>query len=246
MALFWGALAFAASGSDLHLPSPAPVVDEYGLLSSGEQAQLTTMLENAKANSGVEISVFIASSLRGLEIEQLSIATTDAWKLGTKKDDKGLLLLIAPKEKRMRFEVGDGLQGDFTDAFTGRVLDNTMRPLFREGRYFEGIVASLARLQEKVPLGLDVQAPEVREHSDRPFKKGKVLLIFFFIFFIIMPFFHFLSFLSGGSRNRWRGGGGWGGGGFGGGGFGGGSFGGGSSWGGGGGGFSGGGSSSSW
>jgi uncharacterized protein len=233
-----------AWGNNLNLPPPAPVVDEYGLLSSDETAQLENLLRTAKQNSGVEISVFIPSTLRGREIEDFSIATTDQWKLGRKKEDKAFLITIAPKERKMRIEVGYGLEGELTDAFTRQVLDNTMRPFFREGRYYEGILATLVRLQEKVPLGLDANsAPQVddRSYSGRPHVSLIFLLLLFL--FIGLPILRFLSFLSGGRRRSYWGGG-WGGGGFGGGGGWGSS--GGSSWGGGGGGFGGGGSSSSW
>ncbi|HEY8278362.1 MAG TPA: TPM domain-containing protein [Bdellovibrionota bacterium] len=239
-----------AWGNDLQLPVPAPVVDEFHLLDGSEQSRLDQLVRALKARSGVEVTIYIPSTLRGREIEDFSIAVAEEWKLGRKKEDKGLLIIVAPKERKMRMEVGYGLEGQLTDLYTRRVLDKVMRPLFREGRYYDGIVGSLAAIQEKVPLGL--------EESELP-KEGRKLtqMQAFFIFaililfvFIGLPLLGLFNTVSG--RGRF-GGGGWGGGGWSGGGgssWGGGggwsSGGGGGSWGGGGGGFGGGGSSSSW
>jgi uncharacterized protein len=233
--------------SNLQLPSAAPVVDEFGLLSENERASLSQLLVNAKATSGVEIGVYIPASMRGREIEDFSIAVAEAWQLGRKKEDKGLLLVVAPKERKMRLEVGYGLEGDLTDAYSGRLLDQVMRPFFREGRYFEGIVATLYGIQEKLPLGLD-QAAAPRVSQGREVRlNGWVTLLLIGLFVLMIPIMIFIRILQalgivrpsvyrhyGGGH--WGGGGGWssrGGGGFG-------------SWGGGGGGFGGGGASSSW
>jgi uncharacterized protein len=220
--------------ADLKLPPPQPVVDEANLLSAAEQQKITQILQTIKSQAGVEISVFIASSLREMAIEDFSLAVVEKWKLGEKKTDKGLLFVIAPAERKMRFEVGYGLEGEITDAFSGRVLDNEVRPYFKRGFYYEGILAGLAGIQEKVPLGLEV-----------PKRKGIRIPNWLFLLIVIGLFFFIqLSRVLGFSGYRSRSGH-WGGGYGGGGGFGGGSFGGGS-WGGGGGGFGGGGASSNW
>jgi uncharacterized protein len=138
----------------------------------------------------------------------------------------------------MRFEVGYGLEGDVTDAFSGRVLDNVVKPYFVEGRYGDGILAGIAALQEKVPMGLqEGEAPPARKRGRSQGMPTSVLIFLI----IVMVLFSFVSRLLGFGGRRSRGG-------FllGGGGFGGGGFGGGGSWGGGGGGFGGGGASSSW
>jgi uncharacterized protein len=220
--------------ADLKLPPPQPLVDEVNLLSAAEQQKISQILQTIKSQAGVEISVFIASSLREMAVEDFSLAVVEKWKLGEKKTDKGLLFVIAPAERKMRFEVGYGLEGEITDAFSGRVLDNEVRPYFKQGNYYQGILAGLAGIQEKVPLGLEV-----------PKRKGIRIPNWLFLIIVIGLFFFIqISRVLGfsGYRNRssrW-------GGGFGGGGFGGGSFGGGGSWGGGGGGFGGGGASSNW
>lgn len=237
--LFWAGQAAAWDGG-IDIPPPAPMVDEAGLLPPQDAQYIDRLLRELKKRSGVEISVYVASSLRGRVIEDFSMAVAKQWKLGRKKEDRALLFLIAPKERKMRFEVGYGLEGDITDAYSRRVLDNVVKPYFQSGEYGKGILAGLSAISEKVPLGLkEGEAPEPRRGGGTP--------VIFWILFIAAIFFilltrifgigspHYRSYRSGG----WGGGSGWGGGG----GFG---SGGGSSWGGGGGGFSGGGASSSW
>jgi uncharacterized protein len=232
---FWAGIASAWDGG-MDIPSPAPVVDEAGLLPAQDSQYLDRLLRELKARSGVEISVYIASSLRGRVIEDFSMAVAEQWKLGRKKENRALLFLIAPKERKMRFEVGYGLEGDITDAYSRRVLDNVVKPYFQSGEYGAGILAGLSAISEKVPLGLkEGEAPA-------PKKKGIPILWFLFIGVFIFLFITRLFGISSPHYRSYRRGG-WGGGGWGGGGFG---SGGGSSWGGGGGGFSGGGASSSW
>ncbi len=225
-----------AWGSDLSLPPPAPVVDEFGLLQNSEKAQLESLVREIKQKSGVELTIFIPATLQGREIEDFSIAVAEKWQLGRKKEDKGLLLTIAPKERKMRFEVGYGLEGDLTDLYTRRVLDDVMRPHFRVGQYYEGILGSLAAFQEKIPLGLEQS--QAATFSKPPRRKKSAENILFFIMVVLFVVFSLFGRLMGfGRRSRGGGLGGFGGRG--------GWSGGGSSWGGGGG-FGGGGSSSSW
>lgn len=218
------------------------MVDEAGLLDRADQARVDQLLREIKARSGVEISVFITPSLEDRAIEEYSLAAAEQWKLGRKKEDKALLFLVAPKERQMRFEVGYGLEGDITDAFSGRVLDGVVKPYFAQGRYADGILAGLGALQEKIPLGLN--AGETPPPPARRKKGGGSFLIWILIFlFVVLPFIGRLLGFAPAMRRSHGGFGGWGGGGGFGGGFGGS---GGGSWGGGGGGFGGGGASSSW
>ncbi len=226
----------------------APVTDEVGLLSSGDAERINSWLREIKAQSGVEIAVYVAKSLQGREVADFSLAVAEKWGLGRKKTDKGLLFLIAPKERKMRFEVGYGLEGDITDAFSRRVLDEEVRPRFRDGRYAEGITAAVARVAEKA----GVQG-ELVEAAHEPLLQTRIeglpLWVWLVLAVVVLGFQALLFVLRllgvvSPARVMRRGGwhhhgGGWGGGGFGG-------FGGSGGWGGGGGGFGGGGASSDW
>ena len=170
----------------------------------------------------------------------------------------GSCLLVANKEHKLRIEVGYGLEGDITDAFSARVIRNVLVPAMRAGNAAAGFDQAFALLMQKA-AGEDVAAPEgvaEREPRRRNSSPFGWLVLLFFISPILIPLVLARMRGGGGRGGPWGGGGGWGGGGFGGGGFGGGGFGGGGSWGGGGGGggfsgggggsFGGGGASDSW
>ncbi len=215
----------------------SPVIDELGILSANENRELSEFIQSQK--NLIQIQVWV-TSLEGESIEGLSYRAATKWALGTEKRDNGILFILAPNEKRMRFEVGRGLEGDVPDILAGRILDNIARPQFREGRYYQGIRGSLDQLIVLAAGG--TQAEELKKHLAKPqrSRKGLPAWLTLLIFVFVMGA-GFLQSLMGhrfrGSRNHyWMGGsmGGWGGGGGGGG------------WSGGGGSFGGGGSSSSW
>jgi uncharacterized protein len=237
-------------------PLVAHVNDTANLLSEAARAKLEQKLSDYERTNGRQFALLTIDSLEGDALESFSIRVVEAWKLGKKGKDDGLLLLLVNKERKLRIEVGYGLEGTITDAFSARVNRNVLVPAMRAGNIEAGIDQAFTLLMQKA-AGEDVAAPggaaqgEPRRRSSSPF--GWLVLLFF-ISPILIPLV--LARMRGGGGGRW-GGGGWGGGGFGGGGFGGGGFGGGG-WGGGGGGdgggfsgggggdFGGGGASDSW
>ena len=219
-----------------------PVVDEAHLLNPTERQRITAELEGLNATGKVQMAVLIAASLNDQDIESYALAVAEKWKLGEKKRDNGIILVVAPTERKMRLEVGYGLEGDVPDAYAKRILDDDMLPLFRQRRFADGIRMAIFRVGEH--LKLVEGKPPVRRSNQIPLGRmlpyiplGLIFLVFFASRFAT-PY---------GRRRRggfWDGG--YGGGGFGGGGFGGGGFGGGGGFSGGGGGFGGGGASSGW
>ncbi|MBI3295377.1 MAG: TPM domain-containing protein [Deltaproteobacteria bacterium] len=177
------ALAFSATKVEVPYLSGA-LVDEVGLLSARESAQVTHALEALNATRKAQMAVLIAKSLQGVEIEPFSIAVTDQWKLGGKKSDNGILFVIAPNERKMRFEIGYGLEGDLTDAFSRRLLDNAVRPLFKERRYGDGITAAVALVGEKLGQNLPGVAKPKPDWIPQAIVFGSLGL--FFLFFIMI------------------------------------------------------------
>lgn len=206
----------------------APVVDQMGLLNAQQANQLSSDIAQFKSETSVQLQVLITSSLNNESIEGVAIQVFDKWKLGSEKKDDGLLILIAPNEKKMRIEVGQGLEGSVPDIYAKRITSEILRPYFRTGNYFEGIQQSIATLKEIILKGeAGSLLPEARQKSDIPFW---VLVVGFLSFFFVLgPMMNRMN-----GRSRY--GSGWGGGP---------GFGGGSGWGGGGSGWSGGGGSSS-
>ncbi|MDB5037632.1 MAG: hypothetical protein JWQ35_1160 [Bacteriovoracaceae bacterium] len=228
--LFAFVLLFSASVfAERKIPElSGPVMDEAGFLSPGERQSLYQLLRSFFPK--IQLQIWTIESLDDEPIENLSIRAVDKWKLGTKKEDKGILILVSKKERRMRIEVGQGLEGDIPDALAGRIVDQIMKPAFKAGAYATGFENAAQFIYQKATGG---PAPELQE-TPQP-SEPKINFIFVLIFFGIIGLINFLS------RRR----GYYGGGGFYGGGFGGGSSGGGG-WSGGGGGFSGGGASGDW
>lgn len=234
--IFIGLFCGSLNAAELKIPSlTGPVVDEMRLLNGRENAEVSAMIRELYQTGAAQMSILISSSLQGYDIETYSIKVAEAWKLGKADTDKGLLLVIAPQERKMRLEVGYGLEGDLTDAFSRRLLDQILRPYFRENQFAEGIRQAVFAVSEKLGASLSAQNSAPTATHQGPRKAKSILHLFFLILFIIALLLR--RFLIGpgmGSRH----GGFFGGGGFGGGGS--------SGWGGGGGGFGGGGSSSSW
>ncbi len=237
-----------ATGSARDVPRLAgPVVDEAGVLSRADIGRLDALARAARdldGRRGVQLQYLLVRGLEGEPIEDFSIRVAEAWKLGDATRDDGVLLVVAVDDRKVRIEVGNGVEGQLTDAQASRIIRNVVVPAFRAGRYGDGLyeagVQVLAALGS-LPSGVTPRAASRPAREEGRF--GGLFMAGLIVLFIVSR----IAFGASPFR-RTRGGGGWGGwggGGFGGGGFGGGG-GGGGGWSGGGGGFSGGGASGSW
>jgi uncharacterized protein len=122
-----------------------PVVDEAGLLDAGGRRRLESLSRAAFAQQGekqVQLQYLLVRSLQGDAVEEFSIRVAEKWRIGTKARDNGVLVLVAVEDRKVRIEVGGGLEGGLTDAQAGRIIRNTIAPAFREGRYGEGLYAA--------------------------------------------------------------------------------------------------------
>lgn len=122
------------------------VTDSADVLSAAQEAALEEKLAAFEARKGAQIAVLAVASTAPEEIEQYSIRVVDAWKLGRKGVDDGALLIVAVDDKRLRIEVGRGLEGVLTDLTSNRIIQETITPLFRGGDYAGGINAGVDRM----------------------------------------------------------------------------------------------------
>lgn len=132
---FW--LTFASA---FEVPAlTGPVVDQVGILSPSQSGQIAENLRTIKAQGGAQIQVLIIPSLEGEAIEQVAIQVFDKWKLGDEKKDNGVLFVMATNDRKLRIEVGQGLEGNIPDIIAKRIVSDITRPIFKAGNYFAGI-----------------------------------------------------------------------------------------------------------
>jgi uncharacterized protein len=123
------------------------VIDEAQLFKPEEIQQLDQVIRSIQQTTGAQIGLITLSSLNGDVIENVSIKIAEEWKLGEEKLDNGLLIVIAPVERKMRIEVGYGLEDKVTDFDSSAIIRNTIKPAFKEGAYFVGIKLALNQIE---------------------------------------------------------------------------------------------------
>ena len=131
------------------LPVPtlkARVTDLTQTLSTAQQAQLEQKLAAFEQEKGSQIAVLIVPSTQPEDIAQYSIRVTDAWKLGRKGIGDGVLVLIAKGDRKMRIEVGRGLEGAIPDLYAKRIVSEVLAPHFKQGDFYGGIDAATQKL----------------------------------------------------------------------------------------------------
>jgi uncharacterized protein len=221
-------------------PLTGRVVDDAHVLSPATVSDLTAKLAALEAKTGRQLVVVTLPSLQGYDIEDYGYQLGRAWGIGQKGQNNGILFIIAPNERKVRIEVGYGLEPIITDALSSVILQDAVLPKFRTGDVEGGIVAGTNALIDQLSADPDQAQAHVQAAAESAKPHGVpvgaiITLVILFIVFAglfrgggglgwMLP----MMILSSGNRGGW-GGGGWGGGGGFGGGFsgGGGSFGGG-------------------
>ena len=124
----------------------ARVVDLTGTLTPDQQVALESRLAEFESRKGAQIAVLVVATTRPEEIEQYSIRVVDAWKVGRAAPDDGALLLVAKDDRRLRIEVGRGLEGALTDLVSKRIVADIIAPQFKRGDYAGGIAAGVDQM----------------------------------------------------------------------------------------------------
>ena len=161
LALCW-VLMFASGSLRAELVSvPAllhRVTDLTQTLTSEQQSQLEAKLAAFEQQKGSQIAVLIVPTTTPEAIEQYSIRVVDAWKLGREKPDDGVLVLVAKDDRKMRIEVGYGLEGAIPDLIAKRIITEIMVPSFRQGDFYGGINGAVEQIV-KLISGEQLPAP---------------------------------------------------------------------------------------
>jgi len=161
--------AFSAWADVAVPPLTGRVVDQTGTLSADDIATLTQTLRGLELRKGSQVAVLIVPTTEPETIEQYSIRVAEAWKIGRKKVDDGALLVVAKNDRKLRIEVGYGLEGALTDVTARRIIDEIITPKFKSGDFAGGISAGVDRIVGVVD-GEPLPAPEPQQSfggSDR-------------------------------------------------------------------------------
>ncbi len=223
------ALLAIAPAFAINLPAlTGRVVDQANIIQSYRRVAIEQKLTDLETKSGIQLVVATVNSLEGQDIEPYANELFRKWALGEKKKNNGVLLLVAPNERRVRIEVGYGLEGTLTDALSKVIITNAMTPRFKAGNFSDGISRGVDDIITVLTTDASEwqQRPSLRLDYQQPVDPANwILLAALFVFFILLivsPTFRWLFFnvvlnvlaSSGSSRGSYSGGGYSGGGGF--------------------------------
>jgi len=141
------AAGLAADGLVAVPPLQARVTDLTGTLSPEQAASLEAELAQFEKARGSQIAILLVPGTQPESIEAYSIRVAEAWKLGRKGIDDGILVLVAKNDRKLRIEVGRGLEGAVPDAIAKRIVAETIGPRFKDGDFYGGLKAGVAKLQ---------------------------------------------------------------------------------------------------
>lgn len=174
----------------------SPIIDQTKTLSQEQITAIAKRIQETRTEKSYQIGILMIASLDGYPIEEYSIKVAREWGIGEKDKNNGILLLIAKDDRRMRIEVGSGLEGDLTDLQSSHVIDDVIAPEFKEGNYYQGIYK-----------GVESMSALVQGQSD-PHEAGsegilEIILSFGWVAFLGLMW---LGSILGRSKSWWAGG----------------------------------------
>jgi uncharacterized protein len=179
--------AVAAHAEPKFPPLTGRIVDEARILSAADKAELETTLRELEGKSSDQIVIYTAPSLQGYEIEELGYRLGRFWKIGQQGVNNGIVLIIAPNERKVRIEVGRGLEPLMTDSMSSTIIQNTILPGFRRGDFPGGIKAGVRDIKD-VLLG-DAEEVKKRARALKPRSDDATDIVPLIIFGLIFAFF---------------------------------------------------------
>jgi uncharacterized protein len=172
----------------LNVPKLQGYVNDYAHMISGpKRAKLEEELRSFEQSDSTQLVILTIPSLEGESLEDFSIKVVESWKLGQARKDNGILLFVSRDDRKMRIEVGRGLEGRLTDLMAGRIIDLAIKPWFKRGDFDAGFAAGVASLIDATRGEFKAQEKDSRKGS-QPFHSS-----WLFLFVILILFFFFLS-----------------------------------------------------
>ncbi len=148
------------------------VTDNAQILSDETRKAVTANLKAHEEKTTNQIAVLTVPTLDGVSIEEYAVTVFNTWKLGQKGKDNGILLIVAPKDRKLRIEVGYGLEGTMTDGIAGSIIRNAITPFFKNNDYDRGIDEGVRAIINVLEGG---QAPAETAKSGEEVKKSSAL-----------------------------------------------------------------------
>ncbi|MFA6449374.1 MAG: TPM domain-containing protein [bacterium] len=226
--IFIAALALLFSGAPTlnaaqNFPNPTGYVNDYAnVMDANTKAQLEQLLVAVKDKTTAEIAVAVVPTFAPYaSIDEYAVKLFEAWGIGGKEKDNGVLIVVAIDDRKMRIEVGYGLEGAIPDAAAGAIVSDVMAPRFKTGDFSGGLQAGAEAVVERTlpeynltmaDLGLNYQAAQQAPIKELPLFK-KIISLIFTIFLIILFIRHpslllLLLFSGSGGSRGWSSGGG--------------------------------------
>lgn len=163
----------------------SPVMDTAGIMSESRRKELEEYLLQLDQNSTAQIVVYTVPTLGGRSLEEFAIEAARYWQLGESEDNKGVLLLVAYKERKIRIETGYGAEGDLTDAKCGMIIRNIIAPEFQKENYSGGIIRGVKAIAGVVARDAEGNKIVFEDDDDDDWVAALIMGIFWIVWFIM-------------------------------------------------------------
>lgn len=178
------------------------VNDHANILNANEERQIEQFLYQNEQKNSSQVVLLTLKSLEGENLEDYSMRVVDKWKIGQKKFDNGALLLVAVDERKIRIEVGYGLESIITDLKAGYIIRNAITPEFKKGNYSGGIAKGLANITGIINKKFDISDEELARYQNSQKKANTGNLPFSFIVIVFVIIMNLLGRIFGSGRRR--------------------------------------------
>lgn len=182
-------ISFQVSGQEIQVPAlTSPVMDLAGMLSAQEREDLSKFAYEINTHNGPQITILTVNDLQDFAIEDYSMKVAEKWQLGTKKAGNGILVLISKNDRKMRIEVGEGIEGEITDYDTAQYTRQVFPEYFRRGEYHGALRLFMEDVAKKFNIKNSEENPYVRRVA--PARQGSPLgpLLPFFVIVLVVSY----------------------------------------------------------
>lgn len=205
-ALLLSPLLVTVAGASMPVPPPPPnggyVLDQTGTLSDSQIQTLNESIDGYKKRTGVELAVLMVPTIENDYIENFSLQVARSWGIGHKDKNNGALLVIAKDDRKMRIEVGRGLEGDLTDVRASRIIRDRISPEFRNQNFFAGINAGLLGMQ----LAINAEEDATLRGADTESDTSNTMTLLGIAAYFFLLGISWLGSILGRSKRWWPGG----------------------------------------